>query len=194
MSAPITGYAELQAVSNFSFLRGAAHPEELVDTAAALGHHALAIADHNTLAGVVRGHVAARAHDLRYVVASRLDLVDGPSVLALPQDRAAYGRLSRLLSLGKRRATKGIWPRWAAATTCWSCRRPVRTRYSPAIWTGLARCSEGNAGSPGICFTAAGIAPGWLIWPNWRAAIALLWWRPARSITMSPSGAPCRMF
>ncbi|MEC8180792.1 MAG: PHP domain-containing protein, partial [Pseudomonadota bacterium] len=99
MSAPITGYAELQAVSNFSFLRGAAHPEELVDTAAALGHHALAIADHNTLAGVVRGHVAARAHDLRYVVASRLDLVDGPSVLALPQDRAAYGRLSRLLSL-----------------------------------------------------------------------------------------------
>ena len=107
MSAPITGYAELQAVSNFSFLRGAAHPEELVDTAAALGHHALAIADHNTLAGVVRGHVAARAHDLRYVVASRLDLVDGPSVLALPQDRAAYGRLSRLLSLGKRRATKG---------------------------------------------------------------------------------------
>ena len=72
-------YAELHAVSNFSFLRGASHPEELVVTAATLGHQALAITDHNTLSGVVRGHVAARDLALNYIVASRIDLADGPS-------------------------------------------------------------------------------------------------------------------
>lgn len=100
-------YAELHAVSNFSFLRGASHPEELVVTAATLGHQALAITDHNTLSGVVRGHVAARDLALNYIVASRIDLADGPSLLAYPHNRAAYGRLSRVLSTGKRRTTKG---------------------------------------------------------------------------------------
>ncbi len=105
-SAPIP-YAELCATSNFSFLQGASHPEELVITAATLGHQALAITDHNTLSGVVRGHVAARDLALKYIVASRINLEDGPSILAYPHDRAAYGRLSRVLSMGKRRTTKG---------------------------------------------------------------------------------------
>jgi error-prone DNA polymerase len=103
----VTAYAELEATSNYSFLRGAAHPDELVATAGALGHAAIGIADRNTLAGVVRAHVAARRTGLRLLVGARLVPEDGPEVLCYPTDRAAYGRLSRLLTLGKRRASKG---------------------------------------------------------------------------------------
>src|SRR5271170_7042868 len=101
------GYAELQVTTNFSFLRGAAHPDELVVTAAALGHQAIAITDRNSLAGIVRAHHAAKEVGLRLVVGCRLDLRDGTSLLAFPEDRAAYGRLTRLLTRGKRRAPKG---------------------------------------------------------------------------------------
>src|SRR5438445_7750425 len=100
-------YAELQVTSNFSFLRGAAHPDELVLTAAALGHRAIAITDRNSFAGIVRAHHAAKEVGIRLVVGCRLDLRDGTSMLAYPMDRAAYGRLTRLLTLGKRRAPKG---------------------------------------------------------------------------------------
>ena len=103
----MTAYAELRVSSNFSFLSGASHPEELVRAAAGLGHRAMGIADRNTLAGIVRAHVAAREVGLRLVVGARLDLEDGASLLVFPTDRAAYGRLSRLLTLGKRRAPKG---------------------------------------------------------------------------------------
>ena len=94
----MTGYAELQVTSNFSFLCGASHPEELVAEAAALGHEAVAITDRNTFAGVVRAHVAARDAGIRLLVGVRLDLHDAPSLLAFPRDREAYGRLSRLRS------------------------------------------------------------------------------------------------
>ena len=104
---PAPGYAELQVTSNFSFLRGASHPDELVVTAAALGHAAIAITDRNSVAGIVRAHHAAKTVGIRLVVGVRLDLADGASLLAYPQDRAAYGRLTRLLTLGKRRAPKG---------------------------------------------------------------------------------------
>ena len=100
-------YAELQVTSNFSFLHGASHPEELAERAAALGLAAIAIADRNTLAGVVRAHIAAKETGARALTGARLDFIDTPSVLCLPTDRAAYGRLSRLLTLGKRRAEKG---------------------------------------------------------------------------------------
>jgi error-prone DNA polymerase len=103
----MSAYAELQVASNFSFLRGASHAQELVGTAQALGLAAIAITDRNTLAGVVRAHVAAKEVGIRLVVGCRLDLVDGPSLLCFPTDRAAYGRLCRLLTLGKRRAEKG---------------------------------------------------------------------------------------
>ena len=105
MTAP-ESYAELHALSNFSFLEGASHPEELVATAKALGLSALAITDRNTLAGVVRAHVAAKATGLRLIIGTRLDLEDAPSLVCLPTGRAAYGQLCRLLSLGQSRAPK----------------------------------------------------------------------------------------
>ena len=102
-------YAELQAVSNYSFLRGASHPGELVVAANALGLAAIALADRNTLAGVVRAHVEAKREDvrMRFIVGARLDFLDAASVLVYPTDRAAYGRLAQLLTDGKRRAKKG---------------------------------------------------------------------------------------
>ena len=109
---PGHGYAELAVASNFSFLEGASHPEELVMQAAALGHTGLGLADRNSLAGVVRAHVAMRAlspgSTLRFLPGARLAFNDGtPDILAYPQDRAAWGRLSRLLTLGNSRAEKG---------------------------------------------------------------------------------------
>src|SRR5690349_13494101 len=98
-----TGYAELQVTSNFSFLTGGSHPQELVAQAKALGLAGLAITDHNSLAGIVRAHAAAKDVGLRLVVGARLDLIDAPSLLCLPTDRKAYGRLCRLLSLGQGR-------------------------------------------------------------------------------------------
>src|SRR6185437_14541565 len=106
-SAPACAYAELQAVSNFSFLRGGSHPDELVQQAALLGLTAIAVADRNSLAGIVRAHQAAKEAGIRLVVGARLDLRGGAGLLAFPEDRAAYGRLTRLLTFGKRRAPKG---------------------------------------------------------------------------------------
>ena len=105
MSGP--RYAELQATSHFSFLRGASSCEELFATAAAMGVEAIAIVDRNSLAGVVRAHEAAKATGVRLIVGCRLDLSDGVSALAYPTDRPAYSRLCRLLSLGKKRGGKG---------------------------------------------------------------------------------------
>ncbi len=104
----MTAYAELATTSNFTFLTGASHPEEWVATAARAGLSGLAVTDRNSFAGIVRGHVAAKEAGLRYVVGCRLVFSDGtPDVLAWPSDRAAYGRLCRLLTLGNRRAEKG---------------------------------------------------------------------------------------
>lgn len=100
-------YTELQITSNFSFLRGASHPDELIQQAAELGYTKVAITDRNTLAGIVRAHVAAKANGITLVVGCRLDLVDGPSLLAYPTDRDAYSSLSTLLSKGNLRAEKG---------------------------------------------------------------------------------------
>jgi error-prone DNA polymerase len=100
-------YAELQTTSNFSFLRGGSHPDELVEQAAALGYEAIAITDRNSLAGIVRAHIAAKKLPVKFIPACRLDLLDGPSLLAYPTDRDAYGRLSALLTVGNLRAEKG---------------------------------------------------------------------------------------
>jgi error-prone DNA polymerase len=107
VTATATAYAELQVTTNYSFLRGASHPDELVLAAKALGLAALGVADRNTLAGVVRAHVAAGQAGVRLLVGARLVPQDGPELLCYPRDRAAYGRLCRLLTLGKRRAQKG---------------------------------------------------------------------------------------
>ncbi|GAA4339378.1 error-prone DNA polymerase [Flaviaesturariibacter amylovorans] len=100
-------YTELQSTTNFSFLRGASHPEELVQHARALGYDSLAITDRNTLAGVVRAHAAGRKHGVRIIPGCRLDLLDGPSLLALPVNGGGWARLCALLSLGNGRAEKG---------------------------------------------------------------------------------------
>ena len=106
-------FAELATMTNFSFLRGASHPEELVAQAAHLGLAGIGVADRNSLAGVVRAHVFARENAksigaMRVVTGARLVFADGtPDVLAYPQDRAAYGRLCRLLTTGNLRAPKG---------------------------------------------------------------------------------------
>nr|WP_246395657.1 error-prone DNA polymerase [Gluconacetobacter tumulisoli] len=92
----------MQAITNYSFLRGASHPDELFARAKALGHAALGIVDHNSVAGIVQAWRAAEKHGVRLVAGCRLDLVDGPSLLAYPTDRAAWGRLCRLLTEAKR--------------------------------------------------------------------------------------------
>ncbi|MBY5711856.1 error-prone DNA polymerase [Rhizobium leguminosarum] len=99
-------YAELQVTTHFSFLRGASSAQELFETAKALGIEALGVVDRNSLAGIVRALEASRATGLRLVVGCRLDLADGMSVLAYPTDRAAYSRLTRLITLGKSRGGK----------------------------------------------------------------------------------------
>ncbi|MEM8494417.1 MAG: PHP domain-containing protein, partial [Planctomycetota bacterium] len=103
-------YAEIQATSNFTFLHGASHPEELVVHAASLGYRGLAITDTHSLAGIVRAHVAAKAIGFPLAVGARLELPVASSVLRVlvyPTCRESYGRLCRLLTLGKRRALKG---------------------------------------------------------------------------------------
>jgi len=104
----MTAYAELSALSNFSFLRGASHPDELVFQAASVGQRAIAIADLNSFAGIVRGHIAAKKAGFPYIVGTRLRFADGtPDLLCYPETRAAYGRLSKMLTRGKLRAEKG---------------------------------------------------------------------------------------
>ncbi|TPE60504.1 DNA polymerase III subunit alpha [Sandaracinobacter neustonicus] len=116
----MTGFAELAAATNYSFLRGASHPHEMVAKAMALGMAGIGIADRNTVAGVVRAHVALREATnkavedglelppFRLVVGARLVFTDGtPDIIAYPQDRHGWGQLTRLLSTGNRRATKG---------------------------------------------------------------------------------------
>lgn len=100
-------YSELFAISNFTFLTGASHAEELVTRAKELGLDGLSITDKNTFAGIVRGHGTAKTLGLRYIVGTRLVLADDTELLAYPTSRQAFGNLCRLLTLGKRRAKKG---------------------------------------------------------------------------------------
>ena len=100
-------YTELHCKTNFSFLQGASHPHELVQRAAELGYHALAVTDRNSLAGVVRAHAAAKACGLKLIVGAEVTPVDAPPVVLWAPDRAAYGRLCRLLTRGRRQAAKG---------------------------------------------------------------------------------------
>ncbi|MEQ9199038.1 MAG: PHP domain-containing protein, partial [Rhodospirillales bacterium] len=96
-------------MTNFSFLQGASDPAELVSAAHVLGYDAIGIADRNTLAGVVRLHVAAAGLGLRPIIGCRLDLLDAPSLYAYPKSRAGYGRLCRLLSAAKMQNRDGAW-------------------------------------------------------------------------------------
>ncbi len=100
-------YAELHCKTNFSFLEGASHASELVERAVALGYAALAVTDRNTLAGVVRAHAAAKEQPIRLIIGAELTPRDAPPIVLWAPDREAYGRLARLITLGRRRAVKG---------------------------------------------------------------------------------------
>ncbi len=100
-------YAELHCISNYSFLRGASFPEELVERAAVLGYRALAITDECSLAGVVRAHIAAKEHNLHLIIGSEFKLQEGIRFVLLATDRASYGRLSHLITVARRKAEKG---------------------------------------------------------------------------------------
>jgi error-prone DNA polymerase len=109
----MSGYAELAASTNFSFLRGASHPEEMVAQAIQLGHAGIGIADRNSVAGVVRAHVAVRERGtgqsgFKLAVGARLVFSDStPNILAYPMTRVGWGRLCRLLTQGKLKSLKG---------------------------------------------------------------------------------------
>ncbi|HZX31435.1 MAG TPA: PHP domain-containing protein, partial [Rhodocyclaceae bacterium] len=107
MSLP--GYAELHCLSNFSFLRGASHPEELVERAKAQGYSALALTDECSLAGVVRAHQAAKEFKLKLIIGAEFTLSDGLKLVLLAQNKAGYGNLSALITLARRRAEKGAY-------------------------------------------------------------------------------------
>ncbi|MEZ5556502.1 error-prone DNA polymerase [Haliea sp.] len=100
-------YAELHTLTCYSFLRGASHPQELVERAAELGYRAIAITDECSLAGVVKAHIAARQAGIQLIIGSELNLVEGLQLVALAPSRAAYSELSGLISLARRRSPKG---------------------------------------------------------------------------------------
>ena len=196
----MTAYAELQASSNFSFLRGASHPDKLVARAAELGRGAIAIADRNTLAGVVRAHVAAKAAGIKLVIGSRLDFADGtPSLLLFPTDRAAYGRLSRLLTLGKGRAAKGacaltlddilegeVFARGAGQMAITVPPR-VPTPPLPRRSSDCVTPSDAGSLSPRSISVVATTPGGWRRSPISPRAIGSRWWPPTTCTRTSPN-------
>ncbi|TRZ93574.1 MAG: DNA polymerase III subunit alpha, partial [Rhodocyclaceae bacterium] len=109
----LPAYAELHCLSNFSFLRGASHAEELVRRAAQLGYAALALTDECSVAGVVKAHLAAKDHgsaaEIKLIIGSEFILDDGMKLVLLAQNRAGYGNLTALITLGRRRAEKGTY-------------------------------------------------------------------------------------
>ena len=122
---PGAGCVELCVTSNFSFLRGASHAEELVGQAARLGLAGIALTDRNSVAGVVRAHMAAKEAGIGFVPGCRLVFADAtPDVIAWPRDRRGWQTLCELLTLGKRRAPKGqcqlIFTRTPTGC-CWRC-------------------------------------------------------------------------
>src|SRR5262249_23644696 len=102
----MTAYAELAVTTNSPFLRGGSHPQEIVAPADALGLAAIGIADRNSFAGVVRAYDEAKKRKIKFLVGTRLVTTDGFEVLAYPTDRAAYGRLCRLITAGNLKAKK----------------------------------------------------------------------------------------
>ncbi len=107
--ASLPDYAELHCLSNFSFLRGASHPDELIGQAAKQGYRALALTDECSLAGIVRAHQAAKRHGLKLIAGSEMTTVDGLKLIFLAANREGYGNLSALITLARRRAEKGAY-------------------------------------------------------------------------------------
>ena len=195
-------YAELQATSNFSFLRGGSHPGELVMTAKALDLAAIGVADRNTLAGVVRAWSKGREIGQRVLTGSRLDFADGsPSVLCYPKDREAYGRLSRLLSLGQRRSIKGQCHLTWADLAAHGEGQLIIAIPPPAPGEAFERQLAALAGDfRGRVWLAASRGYGALDlqnacrgWPASPPPRGRPWWRPMTCSTTPPPAGRCRM-
>ena len=173
-------YAELHCLSNFSFLRGASHPEELVARARQLGYSALALTDECSLAGVVRAHLKARELGFKLIVGSELRLADGPRLVLLAPDRAAYGDLCELITHGRRAAQKGSYlltradvARLAAsALALWLPAEPLdeavvradvqwlRETFPGLAWIAVERLHDGCDGARLAALSALGEAAG----------------------------------
>src|SRR5262249_4220603 len=109
MYSPLPAYAELHCLSNFTFLRGASYPHELVELTQKLGYFALAITDECSVAGVARAHEAAKKAGFKLIIGSEIRLENGPKLVLLASSREGYGSLSELITLGRRRADKGSY-------------------------------------------------------------------------------------
>ncbi|MBI2782568.1 MAG: error-prone DNA polymerase [Gammaproteobacteria bacterium] len=154
-------YAELHCISNFTFLRGASHPEELVQRAAELGYAAIAITDECSLAGVVRAHGAAREHGIPLIIGSEFRLREGVHLVLLAPDRAAYGELASLISRGRRRSPKGtydlglndlepcsgrclaLWRPTGDSTADLAAGHALRALFADRLWLGVSHCLDG---------------------------------------------------
>ncbi|MGB5102285.1 MAG: error-prone DNA polymerase, partial [Steroidobacteraceae bacterium] len=161
-------YAELHCLSNFSFLRGASHPEELVRRAADLGYAALAITDECSVAGAVRAHVAAREHGFKLIIGSELRLADGLRCVLLATNRQGYAQLCRFVTRARRAAPKGQYrlersdlekadseqriadservdPPTASASSLSAIRYPLSASALLALWLPAARPDPAEA-------------------------------------------------
>ena len=132
----LPSYAELHCLSNFSFLRGASHAEELVGRAVELGYSALAITDECSLAGIVRAHVAAKKGGIKLLVGSEIRFEDDLKLVLLAPDRKAYGALASLITTGRRRARKGAY---------FLSRRDLEARTADGLLALLLSESEADA-------------------------------------------------
>ena len=159
-------YAELHALTNFSFLRGASQPEELVLQATRLRYSALAITDECSLAGVVRAHIAAKQHGLPLIIGAEFTCVDGLKLVVLATDRASYGALSRLVSRCRRATVKGrytltrddlvnsldgcliVWFPRASLPQHHEDGRWLRERFSGRVWIGVELLTGGCDTTP----------------------------------------------
>ena len=155
-------YAELHCLSNYSFQRGASHPRELVLRAAELGYSAIAITDECSLAGVVKAHVAARECSIRLIIGSELNLAEGIRLIALAPCRTAYGELSGLISMARRRRPKGeyhltlrdvifhlkrcllIWLPGDDSDTTRAYGQQLRRLCKDRLWLGVSHLRRGN--------------------------------------------------
>jgi error-prone DNA polymerase len=145
----MTEYAELHCLSNFTFLRGASHPEELVARAAELGYTALALTDECSLAGAVRAHLAARERKLPLILGSEIRLADGPTLVLLATDRHGYGNLSELITRGRRQAKKGEYylarrDLARGLPGCLALWRPTRDPLGQLVHTEQALLEQGH--------------------------------------------------
>ena len=155
-------YAELHCITNYSFLRGASYPEELVKQAEKLGYKALAITDECSMAGVVKAHVAARDCKLKLIIGSEFNLDENIQLILLSRNRLAYGQICNLITIARRRADKGeyrlslkdlefslneclaIWIPGRTESHHLTCGKKLQQLFTGRLWLGLEMFPDGH--------------------------------------------------